>query len=72
MQSNCSFRSPCSVPVDRESVRAIAGARPEYIRAAYAAYAAIEADFERVEHYIEAAIGLDNAARERLRARDLA
>lgn len=58
-----------AIALDRESVMALAGVRPEYIRAAYAA---IEADFEGVEHYIEAAIGLDGAARERLRARYLA
>ena len=48
---------------------AIAGVPPEYIRAAYAA---IAADFEGVKHDIGAAIGLDNAARERLRARYVA
>lgn len=58
-----------AIALDRESVMALAGVRPEYIRAAYAA---IEADFEGVEHYIEDAIGLDAAARERLRARYLA
>jgi protein-tyrosine phosphatase len=57
------------IALDRESIMALAGVRPEYLRAAYAA---IEADFEGVEHYIEDAIGLDAGARDRLRARYLA
>jgi protein-tyrosine phosphatase len=40
--------------------------RPEYLAAAFAA---IEAEFESVEAYIARAIGLDAAARARLRAR---
>jgi len=52
--------------VDREAVMALAGVRPEYLKAAYQA---IEAEFEGVEHYIERAVGLDAAARARLRAR---
>jgi protein-tyrosine phosphatase len=51
---------------DRESVMALAGVRPEYLRAAYEA---IEAEFENVEHYVEQAVGLDAAAREALRNR---
>ena len=51
---------------DRESTMALFGVRPEYLRSAYAA---IAAEFEGVEHYIEQAIGLDSAARERLRSR---
>ncbi len=57
-----------AIALDRESVMALAGVRPEYLRAAYAA---IEADFEGVEHYIEDAIGLDSAGRDRLRRRYL-
>ncbi|MFW6092624.1 MAG: tyrosine-protein phosphatase [Pseudomonadota bacterium] len=51
---------------DREAVMALAGVRPEYLRAAFDA---IEAEFEGVEHYIERAVGLDAAARELLRSR---
>jgi protein-tyrosine phosphatase len=51
---------------DREAVMALAGVRPEYLRAAYQA---IEDEFEGVEHYIERAVGLDARAREHLRAR---
>ncbi|MFU8816091.1 MAG: tyrosine-protein phosphatase [Pseudomonadales bacterium] len=51
---------------DREAIMALAGVRPEYL---LAAYAAIEAEFEGVEHYVERAVGLDAAARQRLRAR---
>lgn len=51
---------------DRESLMALAGVRPEYLRGAYEA---IEAEFEGVEHYIERAVGLDAAARELLRSR---
>ena len=51
---------------DRESTMALFGVRPEYLRSAYAA---IAAEFEGVEHYLEQAIGLDSAARERLRSR---
>jgi protein-tyrosine phosphatase len=51
---------------DREAVMALAGVRPEYLRAAYQA---IEAEFEGVEHYVERAVGLDAAARETLRSR---
>jgi protein-tyrosine phosphatase len=51
---------------DRESVLALAGVRPEYLAAAYAA---IEAEFENVENYIARAIGLDAGARETLRRR---
>lgn len=56
---------PTAIP-DRESVMALAGVRPEYLRAAYEA---IEAEFEGVEHYIERAVGLDAAARNVLRGR---
>lgn len=48
---------------DRESVMALAGVRPEYLEAAYRA---IEAEFDGVEHYIERAVGLDASARETL------
>ena len=51
---------------DRETVMALAGVRPEYLRAAYQA---IEAEFEGVEHYVERAVGLDAAARQLLRSR---
>ncbi len=51
---------------EREEVMALAGVRPEYLRAAYQA---IEEEFEGVEHYLERAVGLDAAAREILRAR---
>ena len=51
---------------DRESTMALFGVRPEYLRAAYDA---IAAEFEGVEHYLEQAIGLDGAARQRLRSR---
>ncbi len=57
-----------AIALDRESVMALAGVRPEYL---HAAYSAIEADFEGVEHYIEEAIGLDTSARARLRQRYL-
>jgi len=56
---------PNAMP-DRESVLALAGVRPEYLRAAFEA---IESEFEGVEHYIERAVGLDAAARELLRSR---
>lgn len=56
---------PHAVP-DREAIMALAGVRPEYL---HAAYQAIEAEFETVEHYIERAVGLDTAAREELRRR---
>ena len=51
---------------DRESTMALFGVRPEYLRSAYDA---IAAEFEGVEQYIEQAIGLDRAARQRLRSR---
>jgi protein-tyrosine phosphatase len=51
---------------DRDAVMALAGVRPEYLRAAYEA---IEGEFENVEHYVERAVGLDAAARELLRRR---
>ena len=51
---------------DRESTMALFGVRPEYLRSAYDT---IAAEFEGVEHYIEQAIGLDGAARQRLRSR---
>ena len=51
---------------EREEVMALAGVRPEYLRAAYAA---IEEEFEGVEYYLEQAVGLDAAAREVLRSR---
>lgn len=49
---------------DRESIMALAGVRPEYLRSAYQA---IHDEFESVEHYIEDAIGLDAAAIDHLR-----
>lgn len=55
---------PHGIP-DRDSVMALAGVRPEYLRGAYQA---IEAEFEGVEHYIERAVGLDAAARARLQS----
>jgi protein-tyrosine phosphatase len=51
---------------DRETIMALAGVRPEYLRGAYEA---IEAEFEGVEHYIEEAIGLDASALRTLRSR---
>lgn len=51
---------------DRESTMALFGVRPEYLRSAYDT---IAAEFEGVEHCIEQAIGLDSAARQRLRSR---
>ena len=51
---------------DRGSTLALFGVRPEYL---HSAYDAIAAQFEGVEHYIEQAIGLDLAARRRLRSR---
>lgn len=51
---------------DREAAMALAGVRPEYLRAAYEA---IEAEFEGVEQYLERAVGLDAGARETLRSR---
>ncbi len=59
-------RYESSATPDRESVMALAGVRPEYLKAAFEA---IEAEFEGVEHYIERAVGLDAAARELLRSR---
>lgn len=53
---------------DREAVMALAGVRPEYLAAAYAA---IREEFQGVEHYIERAVGLDSAARQRLQTRYL-
>ena len=47
-------------------IEALAGVRPEYLRAAYQA---IESEFEGVEHYLERAIGLDTNARDLLRSR---
>jgi protein-tyrosine phosphatase len=58
-------RYESAVLPDREAIMALAGVRPEYLKAAYEA---IEAEFEGVEHYLERAIGLDAAARQRLRA----
>ena len=51
---------------DREAAMALAGVRPEYLRAAYEA---IEAEFEGVEQYLERAVGLHAGARETLRSR---
>ena len=51
---------------DRESTMALFGVRPEYLRSAYDA---IATEFEGVEHYIEQAVGVDSAARQRLRSR---
>ncbi|MEQ8858064.1 MAG: tyrosine-protein phosphatase [Pseudomonadales bacterium] len=56
---------PAEIP-DRESVMALAGVRPEYLEAAYQA---IVAEFDGVEHYLERAVGLDAAARRTLRER---
>ena len=53
-------------PLDRTALMALAGVRPEYLQGAYAA---IAADFNSVEHYIEAAIGLDAQARATLQRR---
>jgi protein-tyrosine phosphatase len=58
---------PHGIP-ERDSVMALAGVRPEYLKAAYEA---IESEFESVEHYIERAVGLDAAARSRLQSRYL-
>jgi len=52
----------------REWIMALAGVREEYLRAAYAA---LHDSFDDVEHYIEAAVGLDAAARDKLRSRYL-
>ena len=52
--------------LSRDEVLALAGVRPEYLRAAYEA---IEAEFEGVENYIERAVGLDAAARALLQSR---
>ncbi len=52
----------------RESIMALAGVREEYLRAAYDE---IHASFDDVEHYIEAAIGLDADVRRELRQRYL-
>jgi protein-tyrosine phosphatase len=51
---------------DRDSIMALAGVRPEYLKAAYQA---IEAEFEGVENYIERAVGLDAGARALLQSR---
>lgn len=59
-------RSGTGTMPDRDSIMALAGVRPEYLRAAYHA---IEAEFEGVERYLKEAIGLDGRARERLRTR---
>ena len=53
---------------DRELVMALAGVREEYVRAAYEA---IHESFADVEHYIEAAVGLNAQARQELRQRYL-
>jgi protein-tyrosine phosphatase len=58
---------PNGIP-GRDSVMALAGVRPEYLKAAYEA---IESEFENVEYYIERAVGLDAAARDTLRSRYL-
>jgi len=52
----------------RESIMALAGVREEYLRAAYDE---IHASFDDVEHYIEAAVGLNAAARRDLQQRYL-
>jgi protein-tyrosine phosphatase len=52
--------------LDKDTVRALAGVRPEYLRGAYDA---IRAEFASVEHYLEAAVGLDASARTVLRGR---
>lgn len=54
------------IPDDRDSALALLGVRPEYLKAAFET---IESEFESVEHYLEWAIGLDQAARELLRSR---
>ena len=53
---------------DKESVLALAGVREEYLRAAYDA---LHAEFESVEHYIRDAIGLGDTELAELRARYL-
>jgi len=52
----------------KESIMALAGVREEYLRAAYDA---VKTQFDDVEHYIEAAVGLDADARETLQERFL-
>lgn len=54
--------------VSEEELIALVGVRAEYLTAAFEA---IEAEFEGVEHYLEEAIGLDGAACEVLRQRFL-
>jgi len=52
----------------KESIMALAGVREEYLRAAYDA---VKTQFDDVEHYIEAAVGLDDDARRELQGRYL-
>lgn len=54
------------VPVDRDAIMALAGVRPEYLKAAYET---IEEEFDGVEYFLERAVGLDQGARETLRQR---
>jgi protein-tyrosine phosphatase len=51
---------------DRDAILALAGVRPEYLRAALGV---IEEEFEGMDAYLERSIGLDAAARALLRAR---
>ncbi|MEE4300010.1 MAG: tyrosine-protein phosphatase [Pseudomonadales bacterium] len=51
---------------DHETIMALAGVRPEYLRAALEV---IEDEFEGMDAYLERTVGLDASAREALRAR---
>lgn len=51
---------------DHETIMALAGVRPEYLRGALEV---IEAEFEGMDAYLERAVGLDAGAREELRRR---
>lgn len=53
---------------DKDLVMTLAGVREEYLAAAYAA---IEENFEHMEHYLETALGLTPDAKAALRARYL-
>lgn len=53
---------------DHEAVMALAGVRPEYLRAAYET---IAEEFDDVEYYLERAVGLDQRARATLQQRFL-
>jgi protein-tyrosine phosphatase len=58
-------RYGASPDMDRDTLMAVAGVRPEYLQAAFET---IEAEFECVEHYLERAVGLDIATRAVLRS----